>query len=168
MGGDILPVFTGLAVDVAGQVQVVVVAFDLGQGNPTRVAGKLGGAGEAVDDLVDVLGAQAVLEAVLHEAAAGVDHEEAAGLGVEPGLGFGLVDHDDAGGDAGAVKEVGRQADDALEVTPADQVAADVGLRVAAEEDAMRQDAGAGAVGLLCGIMFMRARPLVAASFSWP
>jgi hypothetical protein len=59
---------------------------------------------------VDVLLAQAVLGAVLDEALGGVDHEDAlAGGGVL------LVEHDDAGGDAGAVEEVGRQADDALE-----------------------------------------------------
>ena len=87
---------------------------------------------------MDVLGAQAVLGAVLHEAAAGVDHEDAlAGVGVL------LVDDDDAGGDAGAVKEVGGQADDALDVALADQVAADVGLGIATEQHAVRQDARA-------------------------
>ena len=98
---------------------------------------------EDVHDLVDVLGAQAVLGAVLHEAAAGVDHEDAlAGVGVL------LVDDDDAGGDAGAVEEVGGQADDALDVALADEVAADVGLGVAAEQHAVRQDARAFAGAL--------------------
>ena len=171
----------------------------------------------------------------------GVDHEDAlAGVGVL------LVDDDDAGGDAGAVEQIGGQADDALDVALADEVAADVGLGIAAEQHAVRQDAGAfagaleraddvqqigvvallggrraeglkalvrvverieagapalvaetadwrprkskvlsvspslnlgsasvlpctmSAVGLLCRIMFMRARPLVAASFSCP
>ena len=60
---------------------------------------------------MDVLLAQAVFVAVLDEALGGVDHEDAlAGGGVL------LVEHDDAGRDAGAVKEVGGQADDALEV----------------------------------------------------
>ena len=87
---------------------------------------------------MDVLGAQAVLGTVLHEAAAGVDHEDAlAGLGVL------LVDDDDAGGDAGAVKQVRGQADDALDVAPADERAADVGLGIAAEQHAVRQDARA-------------------------
>ena len=87
---------------------------------------------------MDVLSAEAVLGAVLHEARAGVDHEDAlAGLGVL------LVDDDDAGGDAGAVEEVGGQADDALDVALADEVAADVGLGIAAEQDAVRQDARA-------------------------
>ncbi len=93
---------------------------------------------EDIDDLVDVLRAQAVLGAVLHEAAAGVDHEDAlAGVGVL------LVDDDDAGGDAGAVEQVGGQADDALDVALADEIAADVGLGVAAKQHAVRQDARA-------------------------
>ena len=87
--------------------------------------------------------AQAVLRAVLHEAAAGVDHEDAlAGLGVR------LVDHHDAGGDAGAVEEVRGQADDALDVALAHERAADVGLGVAAEQHAVRQNARAFAGAL--------------------
>ena len=75
---------------------------------------------------------------VLHKAGTGVDHKDAlAGVGVL------LVDDDDAGGDAGAVKKVGRQADDALDVALADEFAADLGLDIAAEQDAVRQDAGA-------------------------
>ncbi len=58
-------------------------------------------------------------------------------------MGVLLVDDDDAGGDAGAVEEVGGQADDALDVALAHQGAADVGLGVAAEQHAVRQDAGA-------------------------
>ena len=74
--------------------------------------------GEGVHDLVDVLRAQAVLVAVLDEALAGIDHEDALAAG-----GVFLVQHDDAGGDAGAVEQVGRQADDALDIAPPDDVA---------------------------------------------
>ena len=49
-----------------------------------------------------------------------------------------LVDDDDAGGDAGAVEEVGGQADDALDEAALDEVAADVGFLVAAEQHAVR------------------------------
>ena len=87
---------------------------------------------------MDVLVAQAVLGAVLHEAAAGIDHEDALA-----GVGILLVDHDDAGGNASAIKQVGWQTDDALDVSLADQVAADVGLGIAAKQDAVRQDARA-------------------------
>ena len=66
---------------------------------------------ECVYDLVDVLLAQAILVAVLDEALGGVDHEHAfAGGGIL------LIEHQDAGGDASAVEEVGRQADDALQI----------------------------------------------------
>ena len=86
---------------------------------------------------MNVLGAEAVLGAVLHEALASVDHEDAfAGVGVL------LVDDDDAGGDAGAIEEVGGQADDALDVAFADQGAADVGLGVAPEEYPVGQNSG--------------------------
>ena len=92
---------------------------------------------------MDVLLAQAVLVAVLDEALGGVDHEDAlAGGGVF------LVEHHDAGGDAGAVKEVGGQADDALEIAGADELLADDGLGIAAEEHAVGQDAGAFARAL--------------------
>ncbi len=78
-------------------------------GHHAGVAGDFHLAGEGVHDAVDVLLAEAVLGAVLAEALGGIDHEDAfAGGGVF------LVEHDDAGGDAGAVEQVGRQADDAL------------------------------------------------------
>ena len=81
--------------------------------------------------------------AVLHEALGGIDHEDAfAGGGVF------LVEHEDAGRNAGAVKEVGGQADDGLEVAGADELLADDGLGIAAKEHAMRQNAGAFAGAL--------------------
>ncbi len=92
---------------------------------------------------MDVLLAEAVLVAVLHEALGGIDHEDAlAGGGVF------LVEHDDAGRDAGAVEEIGGQADDALEVAASGRVAADDGLGIAAEEDAVRENARAFARAL--------------------
>ena len=136
---DVLQVLGLGAVDVARQVEVEVVlrVGDLVERHHAGVARDVGLPGEGVDDPVDVLLAQAVLGAVLHEALGGVDHEDAlAGGGVL------LVEHDDAGGDAGAVEEVGGQADDALEVAGADELLADDGLGIAAEEDAVRQDAG--------------------------
>ena len=100
---DVLQVLGRLAVDVARQVEVELVLLDLLEADHARVFRDFEPLVEDVHDLVDVLGAQAVLGAVLHEAAAGVDHEDAlAGLGVL------LVDDDDAGGDAGAVEEVRR------------------------------------------------------------
>jgi len=57
-------------------------------------------------------------------------------------MGILLVDDDDAGGDAGAEEEVGRQADNAQDIALANEGAADVGLCMATEQDAMRQNAG--------------------------
>ena len=69
--------------------------------------------------LLEVLLAEAVLRAVLLEALGGINHEDAlAGGGVF------LVEHDDAGGDARAEEEIGRQTDDAFDVTTLNEVAA--------------------------------------------
>ena len=62
-----------------------------------------------------------------------------------------LVEHEDAGGNAGAVKQIGRQADDAFQDPRANELLADCGFGVAAEQDAVGKDAGAFAV------LFMRA-----------
>ena len=62
-----------------------------------------------------------------------------------------LVEHDDAGGDARAVEEIRRQADDALDVAAPDDLPADVGLGVAAEEHAMRENDRAFARALEAG-----------------
>ena len=79
--------------------------------------------------------AQAVLVAILHKALAGIDHEDAAAA-----RGVFLVEDDDTGWDAGAVEQVGRQADDALDVPFADDVPADVAFGIATEEDTVRQN----------------------------
>src|SRR5690606_35514326 len=50
--------------------------------------------------------------------------------------------------DAGAVEEIGRQADDPLDEPTPDQTAADIRLGVSAEEHAMRKDAGPPAAAL--------------------
>ena len=136
---DILEVLRLGAVDVAREVEVVVVLGvgdfrDGHQAGVARVALIL--TGEGVDDLVEVLLAEAVLRAVFLEALGRINHEDAfAGGGVF------LVEHQDAGGNASAVKEIGGQADDRLQVTGADELLADDGLRIAAEEHAVRKNA---------------------------
>jgi len=117
------------------QVEVVLRVADLGQRHYARILGHLDLFVEDVDDAVNVLVAQAVLVAVLHEAFAGVDHEDASAGG-----GMLLVEHQDAGRDAGAIEQVGRQADDALDVAAADDILADGCLGVAAEEHPMGQN----------------------------
>ena len=84
---------------------------------------------------MDILRAQTILVSVLYEALACVDHENAGAR-----VGVLLVNHHDAGRDAGAVEEVGRQADDALDQTALDQVFADAGFLVAPEQHTVGQD----------------------------
>lgn len=100
------------AVDVAREVEVVVVlrVGDFGDGDHAgvaRVAFIL--TGEGVHDLVNVLLAEAVLRPVLLEALGGINHED-----TFAGGGIFLVEHDDAGRDAGAIKEIGRRDADGL------------------------------------------------------
>src|ERR1022692_911548 len=136
MGFDVLDVFGLAAIDVAWDVEIEVVLFDLLDADHAGVFGDFETAVEDIDDFVDVHGAETVLVAVLEEAGASIDDENAfAGVGVF------LVDDYYAGGDAGAIKEVGRQADDALEIALAHEGAPNVGLGVAAEEDAVRENA---------------------------
>ena len=138
MALDVLEVLFLLTVDVAGQVEIEVVLFDFLDRNHAGELWNLKPPVEDIDDLMDVLGAEAVLGAVFYIARAGVDHEDAfAGVGIL------LVYHDDAGRDAGAVKEIGGQADDGLDVALANEIAADVGLGIAPEEDAVGQNASA-------------------------
>src|ERR1022692_431503 len=141
MGFDVLDVFGLAAIDVAWDVEIEVVLFDLLDADHAGVFGDFETAVEDIDDFVDVHGAETVLVAVLEEAGASIDDENAfAGVGVF------LVDDYYAGGDAGAIKEVGRQADDALEIALAHEGAPNVGLGVAAEEDAVRENACAFAI----------------------
>ena len=86
---------------------------------------------------MDVLRPQAVLVAVLDEALAGIDHEDAAVAKSAPGSAF-LVQHQNAGGDAGAVEQVGGQADDALDEAAPHEVLADHRLGAAPEQHAVR------------------------------
>ena len=135
MAVNILQVLRLGAVNVAREVEVEVVlrVADLRQRHHARIPGDFELAVEGIDDLMDVLGAEAVLVPVFDESLGGVDHEDAL-----PGMGVFLVENEDAGGDARAVKEVGRQADDALDIAALDDLAADRGLGTAAEKNAVR------------------------------
>ena len=104
---EVLEVFRLAGIDVARKVEVVVVGRigDLGHRHHAGITRHFGLPVEHVDDEVNVLRAQAVLVSVLEEALARVDHEDAAA-----GVGVLLVEDQDAGGNAGAVEEVGGQA----------------------------------------------------------
>lgn len=142
VGLDVLPVLGSVAVDVAGDVEIVVVGGNFLQGDEAGEPGEVELLGEGIDDLVHVHAAETVLGAVLEIALAGVDEENAFPL-----VGSGLVDDNQAGGDAGTVKEVGGQTDDALDKALLNEFAADGRLGVAPEEDPVGEntDAAPGA-----------------------
>jgi hypothetical protein len=85
-----------------------------------------------------VLGLEEVLRPVLCE------QVEASTISTLPlrSAGLRLAQHEDAGGKAGAVEEVGRQADHRLDQVVLQQVLADLALDAAAEERALRQHHG--------------------------
>lgn len=70
-----------------------------------------------------------------YEVMAGIDHKNALTLGC-----IGLVDDDNTGRDSSTIKQVGRQTDDALDITLIDDGLTDGGLCIAAEQNAMRKN----------------------------
>ena len=109
-------------------------------GDDGGVAGDVGEGVVRRHDLLDVLGEEVVLRAPCSELGVGVDEEHlAATLRRLRSL---RSQHEDAGGDAGAVEEVGRQADDRVEEVVVEQALADLSLGAAAEEHAVRHDRG--------------------------
>ena len=136
---DVLEVLRLGAVDVALEVVVVVVlrVGDFGDRHHagiTRVAFIL--LGKRIHDLVKVLLPEAVFGAVFLETLGGMNHEDAPARG-----GVFLVKHEDAACDAGAEKEIGRQADDGIEIARGDQLLPDDDLGIAHEQDSVLDDA---------------------------
>src|ERR1700730_19178953 len=73
MARDVLKVFRRLAVDVARKVEIELVLVDLLEADHASVFWDFEPLGEDIDDFVNVLGAEAILGAVLHKACAGID-----------------------------------------------------------------------------------------------
>jgi hypothetical protein len=106
---------------------------------------------KSIYDLVDVLVTETVLRAFFSTAFRRINHENAfARLRVL------FIEHEDAGRNVSPVKEVCRQADDALEDTGADEMLAYDSLDIATEEHAMGEDARAFAVPFMLRIMCSR------------
>ena len=125
-------------VGIAADVEVVVVLGQLGVGHHGGERGDVGEPLVGVDDLLDVLGLQVVLRPAGPVLGVGVDEEHLAlALGWLCALG---PQHQDAGGDAGAVEEVGGQADDGVEQVVLDEALADVPLGPAPEQHAVGHD----------------------------
>ena len=142
MGVDVLVHFGVAWRDIAWNIKIVVVGgYLLKRGEMGIVGNIIAGVVltqlPCVDDTADVLGAKAVLVAVFFEALLGVNHENAFALGSP----F-LVEDDDAGWYAGAIKEIGWQTDNALDIMLTDNILSELGL-LSTEEHAVRQDASA-------------------------
>ena len=140
---NILNIFRLLAVDIAGQVQVVVILLNFFIRNKPRVFLYVQLLFKGIDNLMNVAAAQAVLISILYIAATGVDHKNAFAHTCVC-----FVDHHNAGRNACAIKQVCRQADDAFDETFFHQAFADLSLGIAAKQHAVRQDAGAFAFAL--------------------
>ena len=134
---NVLQIFRSRAVNVTGDIQVILVfLLNLVIGDKPGIFGIVCDLLiECSDDFIDVPLAQAVLVAILYEVMAGIDHKDSLALGC-----IGLIDNDDTGRDAGTIKQVGRQTDDALDITFIDDGLTDGGLCIAAEQNAMGQN----------------------------
>ena len=105
MGLDILNIFRFTAVDITRQVEVVVV-FGIGNFVKRHHAGVTRNGGllaKGIDNFMNVLLAQAVFVTVFDKALAGIDHKDAFAAG-----GVFFIQHQNTGGNAGAIKQVGR------------------------------------------------------------
>src|SRR5437899_10844552 len=136
MSIDVLQVFRRSAIDVARNAKVVVILgiADLGQRHHARIARNFNETAESIDNLMNVLRAQAILVAVLNEALGSINHENSfAGCGVL------LIQHYGARRNSGSIKEIWREPNNSFDVTAPDNLAANDSLSTAAKEDAVRK-----------------------------
>ena len=120
---------------------------DLGLADQAAVFGNLPLVGEDEVDLFDIFGTQLVLGLTFGIFAVGIDEQHL----IAQFVGLVLVGHDHAGGNAGAVEQAGRQADDGLNNVVIDQDLADQLLLTAPEEYAVGHDGGHVTTGLEAG-----------------
>src|SRR5437667_12281317 len=128
MAINVLEVLWVGAVNVARQVQIEIVRFDLGKRDHARVIRGISLLVECIDNFMDVLLAQAVLVALLEEAFPRINHENTLA-----GAGILLVEHDDAGRDTSPIEQVRRETNDSLYVPPTDDFPSDVGFYISTE-----------------------------------
>src|SRR5208282_2772345 len=115
---NILQILRFGAVNIARQVKVEVVPriTDFCHRYHARITWNLDLACKDVYDPVDVLGTQAIFRSIFHEASGGVDHEYAFA-----GVRTFFIQNHDAGRNSCSVKEIGGQANDALDVATLDE-----------------------------------------------
>ena len=112
MGADVLRLGWRRVVDMATDIAVEVFGLDFLDRNDPRIAGHITAPAVYVDYLRHVLRAQEVLRLALAIFAVRIDEQNV--LAFRSML---LVHHENAGGDACAVKQAGRQADHRVEPT---------------------------------------------------
>ena len=130
-------------VHIAADVAVAVFGQDLGIRHAARVGRHVLPGAEHVHDLVDVFRPQVVLCLPFAVFAVGVDEQ-----GVVARRAACLVQHQDAGRDAGAVEQVGRQPDHRFEHTTFQKQATHLALFATPEQHAVRHHGSQLAVGL--------------------
>ena len=134
---DVLQIFRNGAIDIARDVEIIIVLYlNLLVRHKTgilRISCDL--AVKGGNDLVDILLAQTVLVAILHVIVACIDHKNAFSL-----IGICFINDNNAGRNTRAVKEVGRQADNALNVALVNDVLADRCLGITSEQNAVRKN----------------------------
>lgn len=122
--------------DVAGDIHVAAIFFqDDGVRNHAGIAFDLFLLGINPHNPLDILLTQAILWTFLFESSTGVNEENAFTR-----IRVFLVDEHQAGGNAGAIEQVRRKADDTLDVFRAQHGKPDGLFSVAAEQDSMRHD----------------------------
>ncbi len=148
VGLDIFGLRIGGVVHVAADVEVVVMGFDdLGLVHQATVFGNLAFVGEDEIDFFDIFGAQFVLSLAFGVFSVGVDEEHL----VAQGVGLVFVGHDHAGGNPGAVKKSGRQADDGLDHIILNENFADELFLAAPKQHAVGHDGGHVTMGFKAG-----------------
>ena len=84
---------------------------------------------------MDILLPQAVLVAVLYIVPAGIDHKNAGAL-----RSILFIYHQDTGRNSRSIEQVGGQSNNAFDITPVNDLFADVSLGIATEQHTMRQN----------------------------
>lgn len=137
MGFNILQIFRGGTVNIPGDIQIVLVLdLDFIVRNETSILGICGNLlVEGGHNLIDIPLPQTIFAAILHEVMAGIDHKDALAL-----VSIRLVQNNNTGRDSGAVEQICRQADEALDIAFVDDGFSNGGFCIASEQNTMGQD----------------------------
>jgi len=130
---NVLDVLCFRGVDVAGDIKVEIVLFNLLHTDHSRVFGQFQSPFENIDDLMDVLSTKPILVPVLQESFAGINHENAfANVCIL------FVQNDDASRDTSSVKEIGGKTDDSFDEATPNQVLANIRFCIPSKQNSVR------------------------------